>query len=141
MASRRTLLTAVLLVACAGEDPSSSPAVSEGVTWCQALGVLEAACSRCHSDPPQNGAPFPLVTYEHTQAPYYNTDVTIAPKMRSAVATDFMPLVQITLDPPVESLDCQQKTTLLRWLDEGAKPVGGVDCTPAEKTLLPCATP
>src|SRR5688572_21365400 len=134
MVSRSTLVLALLLVACSGEDPEPEPA--SGVTWCQALGVLETSCQRCHSEPPQNGAPFSLVTYEHTQAPYGTMQVPTHTRMRSAVASGFMPLVQIPLEPPVQPLSCEQKTTLLKWLDEGAEPVGGVDCSASDKTLL-----
>jgi len=138
MAKRRTCLLALLLFSCGGDDSEpATGAETEGVTWCQALGVLEASCQRCHADPQQNGAPFPLVSYEHTQAPYYNTDKKIFEQMRKAVADDFMP-AQLDLDPPVQSLSCAQKTTLLRWIDEGAESVGGLDCTPAEKTLVAC---
>jgi len=135
MASRWTLALALLLLACSEEDPGSRQ--SSGVTWCQALGVLETSCQRCHGEPSQNGAPFPLITYEHTQILYGNAQVPLPTKMRSAVASDFMPL-QIPIDPPVQPLTCEQKTTLLTWLDEGAEAVGGVDCSASDKTLLPC---
>jgi hypothetical protein len=32
------------------------------------------------------------------------------------------------LMPPVEPLTADEKTTLLGWLEQGAKPVGGTDC-------------
>lgn len=31
--------------------------------------VLAARCRKCHSDPPRNFAPFPLVTWQDTHAP------------------------------------------------------------------------
>ena len=139
MASRRTLVAALLALSCSGEDPATPE--PSGVTWCQALGVLEASCQRCHSDPVQNGAPFPLVTYDHTQVVVGMAMPTpVHVKMREAVASDFMPLRQIPLDPPVQALTCEQKTTLLAWLDQGAESVGGTTCSPADKTLVSCST-
>src|SRR4051812_22032946 len=32
--------------------------------------VLAARCRKCHSDPPQHDAPFPLVTWQNTHAEY-----------------------------------------------------------------------
>jgi hypothetical protein len=135
MVQGRTVLAALLLLACSEEAPD--PPAASGVTWCQTLGVLEASCQRCHGDPLENRAPWPLLTYEHTQAPYYNTDLEIFEKMRTVVAADFMPL-ELDIQPPVQPLSCEQKTTLLTWLDEGAQPVGGLECNAADKSLLPC---
>lgn len=128
-----------LSLGCSSED--AQPERTEGVTWCQALGVLESSCQRCHNDPAQNGAPFPLLTYDHTQADYPGTETPIRDKMRDWVGRDLMPPVSpftMMLDPPVEPLTCEQKSTLLRWLDEGAQPTGGLDCAPADKTLIAC---
>lgn len=111
----------------------------ENATWCQALAVLEASCQRCHTDPPRNGAPVPIMTYEDTQAQYFNTDFKVWERMERAVASDFMPATFIDLEPPVELLTCEQKTTLLAWLEQGAELVGPENCTDADKTLLACA--
>jgi mono/diheme cytochrome c family protein len=35
--------------------------------------VLEANCQRCHTEPPLNGAPFPLLTFDDTQEAYDDT--------------------------------------------------------------------
>ncbi|MSP73675.1 MAG: hypothetical protein EXR76_16195 [Myxococcales bacterium] len=41
----------------------------EGVTYeSHVAGIMEAHCTRCHSAPPSNGAPFPLVTFEQVSA-------------------------------------------------------------------------
>jgi hypothetical protein len=139
--STKSLILALALFACDGgsKDPDGgAPPTNGDVTWCQALGVLEDSCQRCHQEPPQNGAPFALMTYADTQAPYYTTDFAVWEKMGAAVAADFMPATFIELDPPVEPLSCEQKTTLLTWLEQGAQLVGGEDCRQADKNLLEC---
>ena len=44
-----------------GEDLGTGP------DFCAARTVLRDKCQRCHQDPTQNGAPFPLLTYADTQ--------------------------------------------------------------------------
>jgi hypothetical protein len=111
---------------------------SDEIAWCQALTVIETVCQRCHQDPPLNGAPVPFMTYEDTQAQWFNTDFKAWERMQKAVATDFMPATFTAIEPPVEPLTCEQKTTLLGWLEQGARDVGGVNCTDADKTLVEC---
>jgi hypothetical protein len=111
-------------------------ALSVTVTFCQAERVLRESCQRCHGDPPVNGAPFSLVTYEDTQQPY---DVGKArwQRMYEVVESDFMPL-RLRLDPPVEPLTCEQKKTLLGWLAQCAGPVDGTECSGRSEELLGC---
>src|SRR5215510_11257918 len=122
MAKSMIAAAAFIALACSGEDP---PAETAGtVTWCQALGVLEASCQRCHNDPAQNGAPFPLLAYDDTQMMYG----TVGPQpvwkwMQDWVGRGMMPPVNpatMLLVPPVAPLSCDQKTTLMTWLNEGA---------------------
>ncbi len=119
-----------------GAMPEDAGGVDPGtVTWCQASAVLEQVCQRCHTDPPMNSAPFPLVAYEDTQAPYYSSEKQIWEVMQTAVSSGFMPLRPAALMPPVEPLTCEQKSTLLGWLGQGAKPEGPSSCTDADKVL------
>ena len=37
---------------------------------CDVAAVLESKCQPCHTSPPANGAPFPLLTYEDLESPY-----------------------------------------------------------------------
>lgn len=52
--------------------------------------------------------------------------------MHVAVESGAMPFVELTeilsLSPPVEDLTPEEKTVLLTWLEQGACPVGGIDC-------------
>jgi hypothetical protein len=96
------------------------------IPWCDAYAVIRCSCQRCHTDPPQNGAPFPLLSYAATQKEYAGG--AIWQHMACAVSTDFMPAVWVELDPPVEPLTSSQKDSLLGWLCQGARPTGGLDC-------------
>ena len=103
------------------------------IAFCSALTVIRAKCQRCHQDPPQNAAPVPFLTYEDTQAPYYDTDRKFSDVMLSAVEKDFMPYIALNegddpIMPPVEPLTPEEKATLLGWLKQGALPLGGTDC-------------
>jgi hypothetical protein len=102
------------------------------ITWCEARSVLVAKCQRCHQDPPKNGAPMPLLSYEDTQGAW-TVELRVYDVMRAAVDRDFMPYVELNgpptnLMPPVEPLSAEEKVRLMRWLDEGALPEGGTDC-------------
>lgn len=82
--------------------------------FCNVQRVLQDKCQRCHSDPPQHGAPFALVTYDDTQA----LDRHEQPRylaMEEAVASGTMPATFLKLDPPVEPLDESEKQLLLDW--------------------------
>ena len=112
--------------------------------YCDARAVIQNKCVRCHSDPPQNAAPFALDTYASTQEPSPsrdNPDRIRADRMLRAVESGFMPYTALSLDPPVEPLTCEEKTTLLAWLRDGAPPPEGGEEACAERTpqLLECA--
>lgn len=103
------------------------------VPFCEALTVVRAKCQRCHGDPLQNAAPVPLLTYEDTQAPYFDTDKKVAEVMLSMVEDDVMPFVALNdgptpIMPPVQPLTAEEKATLFGWLKQGALPEGGTDC-------------
>jgi hypothetical protein len=98
------------------------------VSWCAAYTVINCVCQQCHRDPPRNSAPFPLMSYPDTQAPYGNRVVWQA--MLNAVQTDYMPFQGFgdTITPPVKPLTPARKNTLLGWLEQGAQTVGGESC-------------
>jgi len=141
-----TSLTLALLVSVAGigcgndsksngdsEPDSGGASAGGGVAFCKALQVIRDKCQRCHQSPPQHGAPVPFLTYEDTQAQYYTTTQKWSDAMFGAVERDVMPDVAqndppINLMPPVEPLTAEEKSTLLDWLEQGAKPEGGTNC-------------
>jgi hypothetical protein len=96
---------------------------------CDVSRIIEAKCERCHSDPPENGAPFPLLSWEDTQKPYGR--VLVHDAMLVAVESGFMPLTELELSPPVEDLTTSERTVLLSWLGAGAEPDrSGATCAP-----------
>ena len=138
-----------LLTACSSDPvglaPSSLAADGqrENADFCDAFAIVQRKCVRCHADPPQNGAPFSLDDYAAIQAPSPTSaepERRRADRMLSAVQTNRMPDTELTLDPPVETLTCEERTTLLGWLADGAEPPAGGDttCAHAEPKLLSC---
>lgn len=123
---------------CEPEDGSGGEGgvLSVRVTFCQAERVLRESCQRCHSDPPQNDAPFSLVTYEDTQQPF-GVDKLRWQRMQEVVESGFMPLRRAS-DPPGELISCEQKKTLLGWLAQCAEPEGGTQCEDRTAELLVC---
>lgn len=87
---------------------------------CEVEAVLDN-CRRCHTTPLQNGAPFPLDTYEDTQQLYLGT--AIWARLDAVVSIDFMPL-----QPPLLTDD--EKAALLDdWACRCAPPrEAGVTC-------------
>jgi len=67
MYSVRTLaLLGLIYAAACGNSDSDPPA--QGIP-CNVDTILQNHCRACHSAPPTNQAPMPLVTFEHLQAP------------------------------------------------------------------------
>ena len=101
---------------------------SVAIEFCQAELVMRTVCQKCHSDPPMHGAPMSLVTFEDTQAVWdESTGKLVWQRMQDMVVADLMPLQGVT-GVEVEPLTCEEKSTLLGWLDQCARPEGGTDC-------------
>jgi len=78
-------------------------------------------------------APVKFLTYEDTQAQYFETGLKWWEVMEGAVERDFMPFVALNdppnpIMPPVQPLTVHEKAVLLGWLKQGALPAGGTDC-------------
>jgi uncharacterized membrane protein len=136
-----TLTAGWLASACAG-DPSE-PSVASGLTFCDVEPVLANKCQRCHGDPPRNGAPFALLSFADTQAPAPTpTDPNRRrfQDMQRAIEQGEMPYRALDLDPPVQALTCEERTTLLSWLKPDARefPSGATACPDVTPHLLPC---
>ena len=93
---------------------------------CEIEAILKSKCQRCHQDPPQNYAPFPLIVWSDTRRSYGVQLVYQA--MLPAIESDFMPYTELELDPPVQPLTNDEKETLLDWLEAGAEPVEARVC-------------
>lgn len=112
-------------VACAPDPSIVVPTIP-----CEIDDILERKCRRCHTSPPQNFAPFALLTWAQIHDDYFGKPVY--ERMRNAVDVGFMPFINpnFPLDPPVEPLEAAERTTLLAWLEDCAKPADGAQCGP-----------
>lgn len=137
------VVAAVAAMSGCGDD-SASPASNVALTYCDAAPILALKCQRCHQDPPESGAPFPLLSYADTQVPAPlagDAERKRAADMLGAIETNYMPYMGLSLDPPVSPLTCAERTTLLNWLRKGASPppAGQEDCHGVTPVLLPCS--
>jgi cytochrome c5 len=129
------LLAAPLLSLACGSAHDEDNSVVAGDAGCagaaprfprEVAAAIEAKCQRCHAQPPQNGAPFPLLTWEDTHASYGQQLVYQA--MLPAIEKGIMPFTELKLDPPVEPLTADEKALLLNWLGDGAPPAEAAAC-------------
>jgi hypothetical protein len=121
------------LTGAAGAGVDGAAGGSGLIPFCDALKVVQAKCQRCHTDPPENGAPVPFLTYEDFHRPYGESSFEYWEVAVGVVEKDIMPYVTLndpptSIMPPVERLTVEEKATLLGWLNEGAQPVGGTEC-------------
>lgn len=112
-----------------GSDPGDGPEVA----FCAAFEVVVAKCQRCHTDPPQFGAPVPFLELDDFHRPYGNDSKEYFQAAIDQVENDLMPYTTLndpptSLMPPVEGLTKSEKATLLGWLKQGATDKGGTDC-------------
>ncbi|MDP3158312.1 MAG: hypothetical protein Q8N23_36905 [Archangium sp.] len=100
--------------------PTPSPEMDAGVPHipCEVDALLTARCRVCHSNPPTQYAPFPLVTQADFQRPFGGS--TVAERAVGAVESDFMPL-------NATPLNSAEKTLLIGWLDAGV-PLSTANC-------------
>ena len=111
---------------------------TDPVPWCDVNTVLECKCRRCHTDPVQNSAPFPLLTFEDTQVTPAATTRAVWQRMRGVIASDYMPPTFFDdLVPPVEMATDYEKATIIGWADQGATALGGTDCLPVNLAECP----
>lgn len=111
---------------------------------CDVEQVLRARCQGCHRQPPQFGAPMPLLTYADTQATRPG-GTKVSQLMKTLVSMNAMP----PSATPTGPLTTAERATLLNWLDAGT-PAGAGNCVtpygmdggapPAPAAMdLPCA--
>ncbi|HEY2410296.1 MAG TPA: hypothetical protein VGI10_30030 [Polyangiaceae bacterium] len=116
------LIAALALASCASRSDPPGP---DFVLPCDVAAVLQDVCQHCHTSPPQNGAPFPLLTGNDTQAPfdppYDNTPIWQV--MGAAVDAGVMP-------PPDGGVDISQaeREVIIDWAAAGAPEGDGGVC-------------
>ena len=102
------------------------------IEFCQAEIILRTVCQKCHTDPQLNGAPFSLITYEDTQQPF-GPDKLRWQRMQEVVEADIMPFIIPGVNE--SPLTCEEKATLMGWLNQCAEPVGGTECDGSAELL------
>jgi hypothetical protein len=114
-----------------GDSGAAGAKGAELVPWCDAYKVVNCVCQQCHQKPMLNGAAMPLMTYEDTQAPFPSpTSPTLVwQRMQVAIRSGSMPETSnLAVVPAVKPLTDAQRSTLLEWLDQGARDEGGRNC-------------
>lgn len=102
-----------------------APAIELG--YCDVQPFVQTKCVRCHSEPPENGAPFSLATYADWAATPPNQDAPAAERAATMVEMGWMPPTGLDVEPEVEDLSGIERQLLLEWIEEGA-PRGSGDC-------------
>ena len=134
-------LSVACVTACGSSDGVPSGGVPSGDAGttpsvrslpCDVDAVLEKRCRSCHSDPPQFGAPMPLVTYDqlHDDAVIASSEVFEEVAARVTDAADPMP------PAPSAPLDAAEQKTLTDWVSAGAPARTGAACTGTPKPTV-----
>jgi len=119
-------------VACSSESASGSAGVVPALP-CAVDAVLVASCQKCHSSPPQFGAPMPLVTYADLQAPARSNP---SQKVYEVVETRIHDTAAPMPQPPNPPLDAADTATIDSWVAAGA-PSGTATCSAPDAGVNP----
>lgn len=96
---------------------------------CDVFAVIHQKCNPCHTDPPKNGAPFPILTYEDTQKPYGSQGKKRYQRIAEVIAPasgPFMPLMPNKVG--VTALSDAELTLLSGWLESPVPTEQGKGC-------------
>jgi hypothetical protein len=106
---------------CTGMDPPAT-----GDYPCPVFDVINRNCRPCHQNPPLQGAPFPLMTFEDTQAPHPTHPTSkVYVQMNIQIRPGALPRMPLG-KPPLSDADL---ATLGDWLNMCAPPVpDGTGC-------------
>jgi hypothetical protein len=89
---------------------------------CDVTDVVDASCTSCHSDPPQNGAPNALLSYDDFMAPSKtNPSITMAEASLQRMKDAASPM-------PPQGAPADQIAVMQKWVDAGM-PQGTCDTT------------
>lgn len=105
-----------------GSEPNAAncPQVAQtGDFPCDVFAVIHAVCNPCHQMPPQNSAPFPLLTYADTQPLYTASVGLIFQQMFISTGPTGDPRMPFG-EPPLAGAEY---ATLHGWLGQCAPPV------------------
>jgi hypothetical protein len=139
-------ILALFLISC-GSSSSDAPggdggALNDATTAsgstplpCDVSAVLQANCQSCHQNPPINGAPMSLITWEDTQAPLLADPDGVPPTSSSEKVFSMIETRVASTSNPMppaghKALDAVDLATLASWVNAGG-PAGtaGQVCT------------
>lgn len=100
---------------------------------CNVDTILAASCRKCHSDPPQYGAPMPLLSWDHLHAAAPG-DATkkVYERVAVKIGDDAAPMPP----PPNARLGGSDREVLTSWASAGA-PKDEAGCDPKPTTIDP----
>lgn len=114
-----SLFLSTVVVSCADSSsprPADSGDAGSGALPCEVQDLLVSRCQQCHSDPPQFGAPMPMVTRAHLLARTpTDPSMTVGAKSLVRMKDDAKPMPQ----PPNPRATDAEFTTLKAWVDGG----------------------
>lgn len=125
-------LGVALAVACSGSVENSGKGEDAGSALgttlpCDVDDVLARNCRKCHSSPPQFGAPMPLTTYADLRSMARSaSDKHVFEQVGVRIHDDNAPMPQ----PPNPRLDARDMATLDDWIARGG-PAGTTTCEDA----------
>ncbi len=109
-----------------GGGATNTTTTSGGALPCDVDAVLGAHCRTCHGNPTQFTAPMPLVTYADLHAPTpSNPSVPVYQTVGVRTHDDAKPMPQ----PPNARLGANDQATLDAWVQAGAPPGDGSQCS------------
>ncbi len=125
-------------MACQGDEFGAT-----GDLPCDVWQVLHDKCHCCHQDPPENGAPFPLLTYELTREPYGSQGLLRWQRMSVVIQDGEVPPMPFST---AADLTASEKKILDDWFAACAPPadeyMGGVEgCDESEPPPTMCEPP
>lgn len=135
MLSVMTCFTLVVSACSSGSDgvadagdasvEAAAPVLAEDADMipCGPRAVLQAICQTCHSRPPREGAPFPLVTRSNIVGTAADGR-QLRELMIEQLEAKRMPL------PPV-TIEDDRRAVLLDWLRAGAPAIAAQECSDA----------
>jgi hypothetical protein len=114
-------------VACTASK--SAPTAPTEALPCGIATVLQERCQACHSNPPQHGAPMPLVTFADLHASsVVDPSQEVYQRIEARIHDDSAPMPP----PPAPRLDQASASTLDTWIASGAPPApAGAACMTA----------
>jgi len=71
-----TLFFLYIFTACSSNNDNVIPPTNNDATYSGSVkAIIDSNCLNCHSNPPVNGAPMPLTTYEEVREAVENRDL------------------------------------------------------------------